>query len=511
MRKNFTPLFNIPFYLTSQQLFWLALLATLIIKLYIAHIVPITGDEAEYVYWSQHLSWGYYDHPPMIGWLLSPFSSISLENIWLRLPQILTSTIIGYAIYLILKKLDEQKAAFIAVLYLLSPVSLFNQGILTDTPLTLFSFLAIINLFFAANNDKYRYYLLAGFFIGAAYFSKYLMFPIALSILFFFLFTKHIKHKWRKFILLGIAASPFLIQNLIWNYHHDWVNLLFNLNLRNVHDHFELYKPLSYIISIIYLYNPLVIYYAGKKIKDIYKLKTNTPFSIFILTTFTTLVFYGILSITKRIGLHWIFSAYPFLFISLFPVLKTTIVKKCVAFMYYYSLIQLIIVIALFNLPISVWKQTPYFPKINWFLDYQKVATKIQPYLEKGFFLATPSYAQSYLLAYKHKNNAAVWGSGSVHGRQDDLFTDFKKIANKNMLIIDINNKLSPSEITPYFKKVTTTYGYLNRMPYKIILGYQFDYPAYHHDVLQKIYSKYYRVPSFLPRSKALFKDKYNF
>ena len=497
--------------LTAKRFFWTALCVTFVLKLYLAHIVPITGDEAEYVYWGQHLSWGYYDHPPMIAWILHFISTISLSNIWLRMPQILVSSIIGCCIYTSLGSFDHEKAYLVAALYLLSPVSIFAQGILTDTPLMLFSFLAINSLFLAVKNDKTHHYVLSGLFIGAAFFSKYLMFPIALGMLLFFVFSLSDKNKWRNFFLLIIFSLPFVIQNLTWNYSHDWVNLLFNLDLRNVHDKFELRKPLLYVVSTIYLYSPLVFYYSVKNLKPFYLLlKTKSPFNIFIISAFTTILFYAALSILKRIGLHWTFAAYPFLFMSLFAVLNARKIKKCLHFMLFYCLIQFIAVVILFSIPLSFWKKTSYFHTVNWFLNYQKVVPSIKPYLDKGFVLATPSYAQSYLLAYKGKFPAAVWGVGSVHGRQDDLSTDFKKLNHKNFIIVDIREKITTGNIKPYFKKFAIKYDSLFGMPYRVILGYDFDYSAYRKIILKGIYDKYYQIPSFFPRSLEFYKAKYN-
>ena len=41
------------------------------LKLALAAVFPITGDEALFVQWGKRPDWGYYDHPPMIGWWLS--------------------------------------------------------------------------------------------------------------------------------------------------------------------------------------------------------------------------------------------------------------------------------------------------------------------------------------------------------------------------------------------------------------------------------------------------------
>jgi 4-amino-4-deoxy-L-arabinose transferase-like glycosyltransferase len=498
---------------SAQFIFWSTLTITLIIKLYLAYIVPITGDEAEYVYWGQHLAWGYYDHPPMVGWLLYPFALIGSSNIWLRLPQILLSTLIGYLIYRGLRGYDVKKAYLIATLYLLTIVSVFDVIILTDTFLMLFAFLAVYCLFLALRDDKYLYYILTGFFIGAAFLSKYLMFPVALGIFIVFIVTQNIQRKWFKFSLLVIFALPFFIQNIVWNYQHDWVNLLFNIDLRNVgNSHFNLYTLLLYLLTLLLLYSPIILYYGASEFKKIWQLKTNSIVSVFIITTFTTIIFYGLLSLVKRIGLHWIFCVYPFFFMVLFSVLDVKKIKKCIVFMGVYSAIFLLIIVVSFNLPLSFWQSKPTLsPKLNWFLNYHEVEAQIQPYINKGFILTTPSYAQSYLLAYKQKWSAADWGIGSVHGRQDDLSSDFKIFAGKNIVIVDINKKLKLPEVKPYFTKTIFKKAYLHGMPFHIILGYDFNYKAYRDAILQGIYRKYYQSPllKYLPRAREYYGEKY--
>ena len=35
-----------------------------------AGLLPLSADEAYYWLWSLHPAWGYFDHPPMIAWLI---------------------------------------------------------------------------------------------------------------------------------------------------------------------------------------------------------------------------------------------------------------------------------------------------------------------------------------------------------------------------------------------------------------------------------------------------------
>ena len=130
-------------YTSGLKVFCWVSLITLLIKVYLAYLVPITGDEAEYIYWGQHLSWGYYEHPPMIGWFLAFWNQFGLSNIWVRMLQIIASNFIALLMYFALKRIDEQKALWVSLIYLLSPVSLFDIAILTDTPLMIFSFLGV--------------------------------------------------------------------------------------------------------------------------------------------------------------------------------------------------------------------------------------------------------------------------------------------------------------------------------------------------------------------------------
>ena len=51
---------------------WLTgtLVATLAFRAWLSVVVPFTGDEAYFLVWGQQPDIGYYDHPPMVGWLL---------------------------------------------------------------------------------------------------------------------------------------------------------------------------------------------------------------------------------------------------------------------------------------------------------------------------------------------------------------------------------------------------------------------------------------------------------
>jgi hypothetical protein len=47
-----------------QKIFWISL----ILKLALAAVIPLTNDEAYYWVWAQHMQWSFYDHPPFVAW-----------------------------------------------------------------------------------------------------------------------------------------------------------------------------------------------------------------------------------------------------------------------------------------------------------------------------------------------------------------------------------------------------------------------------------------------------------
>src|SRR5687767_15204531 len=53
----------------DKRLFFILLAAWFIINFLQAIFTEINADEAYYFLWGQYPAWGYFDHPPMVGWL----------------------------------------------------------------------------------------------------------------------------------------------------------------------------------------------------------------------------------------------------------------------------------------------------------------------------------------------------------------------------------------------------------------------------------------------------------
>ena len=63
--------------------------ALLLFRTWLAAVTPITGDEAYFAFWGWQPDWGFYDHPPMVGWWLAPLMALSWDDWVVRLPALL--------------------------------------------------------------------------------------------------------------------------------------------------------------------------------------------------------------------------------------------------------------------------------------------------------------------------------------------------------------------------------------------------------------------------------------
>ena len=153
--------------LSPRQGLWFAIAATLAFRFWLAAALPITADEAYFVLWGRHPALGYYDHPPMVGWLLAPLAALSEASWWIRLPSVLLPAALALLVRRALAGAfgrDADTADLAALAVLLVPVNVWNVLITTDTPLIFFSVLSM--LAFA----RQRFFL-AGLLLGLAFLS----------------------------------------------------------------------------------------------------------------------------------------------------------------------------------------------------------------------------------------------------------------------------------------------------------------------------------------------------
>ena len=156
----------------------------LALKLWFDLSVSPMGDEAYYWMWGQHLSWSYFDHPPLNGWLQGLVAAIfGWSNLSVRLLTWLTLGGTLWIFWLWSARLspDDRQSWFwhTAVIYLTIPVIFIMSSFAFHDHLLIFFVVASAYVFHGFASDweagtaTWRRLYLAAFLLGLAVLTKY--------------------------------------------------------------------------------------------------------------------------------------------------------------------------------------------------------------------------------------------------------------------------------------------------------------------------------------------------
>lgn len=219
--------------IVSRRWFWGVLAAVTFFRLIVAGRVGFSVDEAHYVMYSRHLAWGYFDHPPMVGFLGAAARLLGESPFWYRLGPILCWAAAAEVARRLVEPMIGAPAALLAlILFLLMPVAqLLGVALLPDAPLNVFWCLALLASWRAIRGGGWGWWLLAGASTGGAMLSKYhgVLLPLCL---FLYLATSGEHRRWLRrpepYAALAAACLVFL-PNVVWNARHDWISYAFQL------------------------------------------------------------------------------------------------------------------------------------------------------------------------------------------------------------------------------------------------------------------------------------------
>ena len=499
--------------INGESFFIKSLIVVFFIRLFLSAWLPMTGDEAYFIVWGKNLDYGYYDHTPMVGWLLSLFLTVSDAAWWLRLPAVILPIVLSYGIYSLLKKRQPQVAALVALCFLVAPVNVVNVLITTDTPLIFFSFASAWFVYLALyenETDKKQNisFILSGLFLGLAFFSKYFAVFLGLAYgVYIVLFHRNRKGMIGLALIL-LMVLPFVFLNLLWNYNNCWNNILFNLFNRTASANHPVASLAKYILMLVYLFSPLLIYYVFKnriEFKTVYLDKFNRFYlwlAIFPLFLFLLLV------IKKQVGLHWVFSFYPFIFIAFSGLLKVKQWRWIFHFMWILSLIHVLALSSIMLLPVETFSSKKEAIENITIGKYpSEVFSQLDQYA-KDYQFSTISYGMSSVASYYTRKHFIVFDKASFHAREDERLIDYKKLEGKNILIFK-RTAINLDKYSRYFISSERKSFKVREATFELLLGKGFNYELYYDEVLKEINRDFYAIPDWLPVGQCKFKEKY--
>lgn len=487
--------------------FHFTLVLTLAFKFWLAQALPMTGDEAYFVYWGVYPDYGFYDHPPMIGWIHAVLLQLSKAEWVLRLPVIVLPALVALAMLQYLRPTDEDRAYAAALAFLLLPVNVWNVLITTDTPLVLFSFLSALCFAAALRRDSQPLYAAAGAFLGLAFLSKYFAVLLGLAYLAFVLTQPAGRRNWRGLATVVASLLPFAALNAWWNYNHCWANLMFNVYNRHGDAGWSLQNPLLYALSILYMLSPAALYQFWRGRVALRQRLAEPRARFFMFAWMVPLAVFALLALVKQIGLHWLLSFVPFFFVAAALTLSAAQLQKSVVYLCAFSAIHVAAIVGASLLPIETWKSSRLYDGIVYHVKTAELLQRLQPYAGKYAFSAD-GFSPAVTASYASGGYFFVFGAASSHARHDDILTDFRTLAGKNILVLR-KTPPNPADYAPYFAEVEYRQFELHGATFHLVLGQTFDYPRYREQVLRPLRERYYRIPSYLPLGHCYFCERY--
>lgn len=432
--------------------------AILIVIIAVVHSIynislQLNVDEAYYWLWSTNLQLSYYDHPPMIAYVIKIFTLFSDNEFFVRFGAVACMSISAWYVFLLSQEIFDNDVAWITLITgAVLPATNMGYTIITpDAPLILFWTTATYYSYKALFEDRWSYYILSGINIGLLMLSKYTS-VLFMAFLILFILIKMPKKlispkPWVAIIIAFIVFSPVLI----WNYQQDWISFTFQYThgtTKAFRIRFD--KFFEFFGGLFALFTPIffsILLYGTYKYKNWFydKKRFYIAFSYLF-----PLVFFLYKALFKKMELNWVAIAFiPGMILFAYTVKKYNFKKSYKIGVYMALFITLLLHFPrLFFLPPALNLQ-------NRISGYEEVIDHIQQYIRPGdalfgdrlnraaiFTYYTDGHPRSYIPTPSRFSSYTLWDKdidfskmSGIYYSPDNEIKNLQKVFNKVELI----------------------------------------------------------------------------
>ncbi|MCS7244742.1 MAG: glycosyltransferase family 39 protein [candidate division WOR-3 bacterium] len=217
----------------------------------LAYFLKLAPDEAYYWVWSNYLSFGYFDHPPMVALLIKIGHTIFKSEFGVRFATLLLSSLTIYFVYRI-----SNVKNFILFFLLIFSNLLLNAGGFIAVPDTFLVFFSSVYFYFLKRyieKENFSSIFLLSISISLMLYSKY----HGILIILFTLFALPKLFLRKSFYMVFLLSLIFYMPHIIWLFQNNFITIKYQLLYRQGID-FNLYNVFDYIIGQFLVYGPIV-------------------------------------------------------------------------------------------------------------------------------------------------------------------------------------------------------------------------------------------------------------
>lgn len=305
---------------------------SLLLRFIAMYKLPLLAEEAYYWMYSQHPALSYYDHPPMIAWVIKlGTSAFGNTHFGIRVVGQLLMLASSVLIYIFAKEWFGRRAAILSAVFIQVLPTYYGAGFIAtmDSQLIFFWLVCMIGVTWAVKYDRAWGWYLAGVGVGGAMLSKYTGVFLGAGI-----FAALACYKpWRKHLLsprpyiAALIALALFSPVIIWNMNNDYASFRFQLTGRFDDEGYKIYNVFMYLFYQAAVLTPLALVMFFVLLPRLAKSKRRlfTPRWIIALCFCLPLMllFYQ-KSLKFQIHVNWILP----LFLSFFPAIALLIYTK---------------------------------------------------------------------------------------------------------------------------------------------------------------------------------------
>ena len=410
-----------------------------VLSLVQASLVNLTSDEGYYWFYTKHLQWGYYDHPPLIAFMISAGYSIFANEMGVRLLNIvMMSGSILLFFHLLPAHLRSSKTAFI--LLLAQPLlHYFSIIVFPDGPLIFFSLLFLLGYKRWLELNDLLSGILMGFALAGMFYSKYhglfvLVFTVLSNL-------RLLRSKW--FWMAVFITLLLALPHLYWQLNNGWPSFQYHVQKRTRLSGLNLHFTGEYISQQLAAFGPAFIS-AAIAIKSTTVFERTLRFIVL-----GTLIFFLCLSLIRFVHFHWTSVAiFPAAYLAVMVFEKRQSQK-----LLYWLTIPFIIIILIFRIHIVF----PFIPlasrDIGYYAFRDRWATEISQLAGDRPVVFVSNFRDAGLYSfYSGKTGIAVFKQQERRS-QYDLWGYEDSIQGKPVMIVEKMKMPRSSEISSAINK----------------------------------------------------------
>jgi hypothetical protein len=489
--------------------------ATVALRFVAAIFLPLTGDEAYYILWGAYPSIGYYDHPPLIGWvhvILNPVFGNSVLPY--RLLAILAVTFVAWVLALMLRPIHRERANLVASIYLVSPL---NFLFIISCPEIAVLVSLILSAYFlqkAMLNDRPSFAVIAGVFLGLAAIGKYISVLAVPGLIAWTIYSVGWLKALRYLLLLALPSAIGAGISLWTAYQTCWSNIRFNFNRLDAASGIQWNFILAYLGTLLFVGLPfLFAYYYRRKSGNEDKTRVISDQSRIVWNSqwisLGVIALMLLISLRNVVGLHWLLSFYPFAFAALMYMPQLALWKSLKVSL---AITLVLLSVASFapRLPTERLKDWVFYPDVVISKHPEKVCAAIDDFVgAENYQPATREYSHASILEVMCNQAFATLEVGSRYGRSYDFFADPRTFDGKLVVY------LSPRPIESHrMGRILENHRIgareIEGATFHMIAG-TFNYAIFRELVFETVWERYYSKALPLPEAKCYMRDRYGF